>query len=142
MHTFTEETDRLLAAIHADVRARLSRPPPLGRPRTLEELTAAAESTVTAAGLGGDEALRVWREVLYGQIVADLAPDRARIDAPTMILWGDQDTICDAESQERLLKEIVDSRMVVFTGLGHAPHWESPDAVARELEAFAVELVL
>ncbi len=64
MHTFTEETDRLLAAIHADVRARLSGPPPLSRPRTLEELTAAAESTVTAAGLGGDEALRVWREVL------------------------------------------------------------------------------
>jgi pimeloyl-ACP methyl ester carboxylesterase len=85
---------------------------------------------------------RVWREVLYGNIVADLAPDRARIDAPTLILWGDRDAICDEPAQKRLLREIVESRMIVLRGLGHAPHWEAPDAVAREIDAFANELAL
>jgi pimeloyl-ACP methyl ester carboxylesterase len=36
-----------------------------------------------------------------------------------------------------LAAAIADSRLVVYTGLAHSPHWEEPDQVAAEIAAFA-----
>jgi L-2,4-diaminobutyrate decarboxylase len=64
VHTFTpadEATARALADYCLD---RLAMSAPLDRPQTPEQLDAAAGETVTTAGIGAEESLRVWSEVL------------------------------------------------------------------------------
>lgn len=75
VHGWTKETERLAKAVFEYARERLLLDPaPLDGPRSAEELLAAAGETVTARGLGGDEALRVFAEVL--------APACVSIDNP------------------------------------------------------------
>ena len=64
MHRWTEETWALAHAIvrYAEDRIRLE--PPLDGPLPPEELARRAGKTITADGIGGEEALRVWAEVL------------------------------------------------------------------------------
>jgi L-2,4-diaminobutyrate decarboxylase len=64
MHRYTEETEALSHAIVAYARHRIASPQPLDRTVSAEELDRRAGRTITAGGLGGDEALRLWAEVL------------------------------------------------------------------------------
>ncbi|MGZ8595009.1 MAG: pyridoxal phosphate-dependent decarboxylase family protein [Actinomycetota bacterium] len=64
MHEYTEATEVLARAIAAHTRTRIASPPPLGRPAPPDELTGRAGVTVTPEGIGGEEALRIWTEVL------------------------------------------------------------------------------
>ena len=64
MHRYTDE-DRVTAeALASYCLDRLAMAAPLDRPRSPEALDAEAGATVTAQGLGGTEALRLWAEVL------------------------------------------------------------------------------
>jgi non-heme chloroperoxidase len=69
-----------------------------------------------------------------------LSPDHAarlgEIDAPTLILWGEQDAMFSREEQGRLASTIPDARLEVYPKTGHAVHWERPEQVVRDLEAF------
>jgi glutamate/tyrosine decarboxylase-like PLP-dependent enzyme len=64
MHRYTDETEALARAIVAYARSRIASPQPLDGSASGEELTRRAGHTVTPEGLGGDEALRIWAEVL------------------------------------------------------------------------------
>jgi glutamate/tyrosine decarboxylase-like PLP-dependent enzyme len=64
MHRYTEATEELSRAIVAYARDRIADPQPLDRIASSEELARRAGATVTSAGLGGREALRIWAEVL------------------------------------------------------------------------------
>jgi glutamate/tyrosine decarboxylase-like PLP-dependent enzyme len=64
MHHYTPETEQLSRAIVAYARNRIASPQPLDRIESSEELSKRAGETVTAEGLGGEEALRIWTEVL------------------------------------------------------------------------------
>jgi L-2,4-diaminobutyrate decarboxylase len=64
MHRYTDETDALSRAIVAYARSRIASPQPLDGSATGEELSRRAGETITAGGIGGEEALRVWAEVL------------------------------------------------------------------------------
>jgi glutamate/tyrosine decarboxylase-like PLP-dependent enzyme len=64
MHGYTEDTEALTAAIVAYVRARIADPVPLDGPATADDLARRAGGTITPEGIGGEEALRVWSEVL------------------------------------------------------------------------------
>ncbi len=64
MHRYTAETEALSRAIVAYARGRIASPQPLDGSATGEELTRRAGATVTPEGIGGEEALRVWAEVL------------------------------------------------------------------------------
>ena len=83
---------------------------------------------------------RVWRD--YWEGVA-LAPyDAARlgeIDAPTLILWGEQDIIFSREDQEQLAAAIPGATLKVYPQTGHAVHWDRPEQVVRDLEEFMKE---
>ncbi|NNE10765.1 MAG: aminotransferase class V-fold PLP-dependent enzyme [Ilumatobacter sp.] len=65
MHRHDDSTEVLTQAVvrYAVDRVRLD-PPPLDRPRTIEELRAMAGHTVTEHGIGGLEALRIFGDVL------------------------------------------------------------------------------
>jgi pimeloyl-ACP methyl ester carboxylesterase len=78
----------------------------------------------------------VWRETFEGLMADESFKELHTIKAPTLILWGDQDTILPRSDQEALAAAIPGSRLVVYAGAGHAFYWEEPDRVASDLVAF------
>jgi glutamate/tyrosine decarboxylase-like PLP-dependent enzyme len=64
MHGFDEDTEELARAIMAYARGRIANPVPLDAPAPADELARRAGQTITPEGIGGEEALRVWQEVL------------------------------------------------------------------------------
>ncbi len=77
MHEYDEVTKALAAAIvaHALTRIGNDRPPVL--PASPVELGRRASRTITAGGLGGEEALRIWAEIL--------APSTLSMDHPAFL---------------------------------------------------------
>ena len=75
MHDFTEETERLARAIEAYARDRIALPQPLDRTVSVEELDTLAGQTISPDGIGWEEALRLWADVL--------APATISTDHPT-----------------------------------------------------------
>jgi non-heme chloroperoxidase len=83
---------------------------------------------------------RVWRDYYEG--VVRTVDDTARlgeIGAPTLILWGEQDAVLPREEQERRAAVIPDATLRVCPDTGHLVHWERPEWVVRDLEAFIKE---
>jgi pimeloyl-ACP methyl ester carboxylesterase len=60
-----------------------------------------------------------------------------RIGAPTMLAWGDRDSLFPLPIAEHAARLIPNARMHVFPGVGHCPHVECPRALASALDAFA-----
>lgn len=80
---------------------------------------------------------RVWRDYYAGVILTVNDTARLReIVAPTLILWGEQDAFLSREEQERSATTIPDATLKVYPETGHAPHWERPEWVVRDLKAF------
>ena len=84
---------------------------------------------------------RVWRATFAGFLEADFSAQLGRIEAPTLIVWGDRDALCARNEQEALAAAIAGSRLVVYPGAGHALHWEEPERFAADLVAFTESLV-
>jgi L-2,4-diaminobutyrate decarboxylase len=65
VHEWDETTETLATSILAYTAERLHlRPPPLDGPRSFADLQAVAGETITAGGIGGEEALRLFTDVL------------------------------------------------------------------------------
>ena len=80
MHRFGEEAERLAEAVRDYARGRLRLDPvPLDGPRAYAELAADAGQTVTAKGLGWQEAMRVYADVL--------APATVSVDHPRYLAF-------------------------------------------------------
>ncbi|MEU6878775.1 alpha/beta hydrolase [Streptomyces sp. NPDC046712] len=82
---------------------------------------------------------RVWRETLRGLLETDLRSTLSGILVPTLVVWGDQDTLLTREDQQTILDTIPDSRLLVYEGAGHVVYWEAPDRVLRDLAAFTAD---
>jgi non-heme chloroperoxidase len=81
---------------------------------------------------------RVWRATLRALMDADLTRELGNIQAPTMLLWGDQDVFVSRSEQDSLLAAIPGSRLSIYPGIGHAPHWEDPKRFAAEIGDFVL----
>ena len=82
---------------------------------------------------------RVWRDYMEGAVLSidhDYMVQLREIDVPTLILWGEQDALFPREEQERLAAAIPGSTLKVYPESGHVVHWERPEQVVRDLEAF------
>ena len=80
---------------------------------------------------------RVWRDYLEGVVLAvDDTSRLGEIEVPTLILWGEQDAFLEREDQQRRAAAIPDARLKVYPDTGHVVHWERPEWVVRDLEAF------
>ena len=82
---------------------------------------------------------RVWKHALDGLIAFDDAADLGRITAPTLLIWGDHDTVVSREEQQRLKDAIAHAQLKVYLETGHSPQWERPQKVAADLDAFMRE---
>jgi pimeloyl-ACP methyl ester carboxylesterase len=79
---------------------------------------------------------RVWRQTFEGAMNDDFSAELECISAPTLVLWGDQDTLLTRDDEEALALEIPNARLVVYEGVGHLLYVEQPERVARDLAAF------
>jgi pimeloyl-ACP methyl ester carboxylesterase len=62
-----------------------------------------------------------------------------RIQAPTLVLWGDDDRWIPIAHADRFVAAIPGSRKVVIPACGHVPQEEKPEEVARLLLSFVAE---
>jgi pimeloyl-ACP methyl ester carboxylesterase len=80
------------------------------------------------------------REGYRGQIAAALAHDTydrlPGIEAPTLILTGDDDRVIPGESSEVLARRITGARLEVIPGSGHLFFLERPEHTLRLLREF------
>jgi pimeloyl-ACP methyl ester carboxylesterase len=83
---------------------------------------------------------RVWMATLGGLLEDDSLEELNRIKAPTLIVWGDKDTVIPRSDQETLLERIAGSRLVVYPSAGHALYWEEPAQFASDIVAFIENL--
>jgi len=80
---------------------------------------------------------RVWHDYMEGVLLAGgHAAQLREINAPTLLLWGEQNTFFPREEQEQLASTFPDARLKVYPETGHAVHWERPEQVVRDLQAF------
>src|SRR5215213_2939957 len=82
---------------------------------------------------------RVWRDYMEQAVLSidhDYVVGLREIDVPTLILWGEQDSLFPREEQERLAGAIPGATLKVYPETGHAVHWDRPEQVVRDLEVF------
>ena len=60
----------------------------------------------------------------------------AKIESPTLILWGRQDTILEIEFAQKFLDTLPDAQLKWVEECGHVPHLEQPDVTAEEITSF------
>ncbi|MCD0460455.1 alpha/beta fold hydrolase [Roseiconus lacunae] len=60
----------------------------------------------------------------------------SKLDLPTMIIWGHQDTITPPSTGREFQRRIKGSRLEFIDDCGHAPNWEQPEAFADLLDEF------
>ncbi len=63
-----------------------------------------------------------------------------KIEAPTLIIWGDRDQLFPVAYGEKGHKLLKDARFLVLSDVGHAPQVEVPEEVARHLKQFIAGL--
>lgn len=78
----------------------------------------------------------VWRSALDGVLGTNDAVELGRIAAPTLLLSGEGHAYFGRVEQERLAAAIPGATLMLYPETGTAPHWERPERVAADLEAF------
>jgi len=68
------------------------------------------------------------------------AVDLGAIEVPTLIVWGDRDTLFPVSHAQVLARAIPNARLELIPGVGHCPHLESPGRLARALRRFVQTL--
>ena len=58
----------------------------------------------------------------------------AGIEAPTLILWGDEDRLIPLSAGEWLNQTMRNSKLVVYSGIGHLPQEEAPEKTLTDLK--------
>lgn len=99
---------------------------------------------VAEAAVAGyiDESTKVtaatWRGALKGML-DESANDIAPVTVPTLVIWGAHDSVFGPEHQKALAHSVINGRVIQYENSGHAPHWEYPQRVARDIQAFINE---
>ena len=84
--------------------------------------------------------VRVFQAALGAMLKVNLVSQLKEINCPALLIWGDKDAVCLQPGQELMAKEMKQAKLVVYEGIGHSPHWEKPDRVARHLRLFVKTL--
>jgi pimeloyl-ACP methyl ester carboxylesterase len=74
--------------------------------------------------------------LLRGTSALGLPDAIGRIRAPTLVVWGDQDTWAPLADADRFVAAIPGARKAVIAGCGHVPQEERPQEFGDVLKAF------
>ncbi len=69
-------------------------------------------------------------------VLQDPQPLLARITAPTLLVWGEQDAMIPIANAQDYLRAIPGAKLVTFPGVGHLPHEEAPAATLPAVRSF------
>ncbi len=61
------------------------------------------------------------------------------ITIPALILWGSRDTTIPAQHAELFHRDIPNSKVIIYDGIGHVPHEEIPEKTVSDVQAFLNE---
>lgn len=78
----------------------------------------------------------VWKAILNGLCGATPPTESGTIQAPTLILWGAQDSLLPRSDQETLAARIPGAVLKVYPGVAHLVLWECPEPVAQDAASF------
>ncbi|CAL7960227.1 AB hydrolase-1 domain-containing protein [Gammaproteobacteria bacterium] len=76
------------------------------------------------------------RAILVKVVNEDVTALLSQIKAPTLLLWGDQDTSTPLAAGAIMHKMISGSKLKVFSGSGHFPFLDNYEKVVMELDGF------
>ena len=80
---------------------------------------------------------RVWRDTMSGMLAKNSTVRLSKILAPTLIIWGDRETVFPKRADQELLRNgIPNARLKVYEGTGHCPNWEEPVRFVKDLLGF------
>jgi non-heme chloroperoxidase len=79
---------------------------------------------------------RVWRAALAGLLETEPFTGLGGSRIPALLIWGDRDGMFSRAEQDALVTSLPIASLKVYRETGHAPHWERPEEVVRDLERF------
>lgn len=82
---------------------------------------------------------RALNQKIFQQLMANfiaLEPELGKIQAPTLLLWGDQDRLLDVSSIEVMQPLLKHPSVVIMQACGHAPMIERPEVSAAHYLTF------
>ncbi|MDQ3931505.1 MAG: alpha/beta hydrolase [Actinomycetota bacterium] len=84
----------------------------------------------------------VWKGAFESRwnLEGDFSAQLGMIEAPTLIVWGEQDARYGRAEQEALASAITGARLVIYQDAGHLLHWEEPELFASDLVDFVQRL--
>ncbi len=80
---------------------------------------------------------KIWKD--WQPLKFSLAPILPLIQAPVLIIWGDQDKMTDVGGVAFLEKKLKNCRTVIMKDTGHAPMMEKPEESAKAYLSFLKE---
>jgi non-heme chloroperoxidase len=84
---------------------------------------------------------RVWKQTFGALLDYDDVASLPRITAPTLLLWGENDTLVSRDMQDQMVRCIPSVELVVYSGVGHTPRWEDPSRFSGDIAAFIAALL-
>jgi pimeloyl-ACP methyl ester carboxylesterase len=72
-------------------------------------------------------------------VLEDPVPVLRRIEAPTLLLWGEKDRLIPYTNASDYLRALPNATLVAFPNLGHVPHEEAPADSLKPLTTFLAQ---
>lgn len=79
---------------------------------------------------------RVWKALLEGMLSTPPADGLAQQGIPTLLVWGDNDSVFPEEERGALARRLPEAERLDYEDTGHATHWERPEQFAEDLHDF------
>jgi pimeloyl-ACP methyl ester carboxylesterase len=77
-----------------------------------------------------------WHGLAHGITADEPLDNLKKIRVPTLIFWGEKDSIFTREDQDVLVRTIQSAKLKVYPETGHALHWERPEEFTHDLLQF------
>jgi non-heme chloroperoxidase len=84
---------------------------------------------------------RVWKATLEGLLEDNSSEELDKIKSPTLIVWGDKDTIVPRSDQETFNMAIANSQLLIYPSAGHVLYCEEPARFASDVTDFIKKLM-
>lgn len=78
----------------------------------------------------------VWKKATRMLMTEDYSAHLAKITAPTLLIWGEQDAVFPYEDQVRLQHAIPHAQFKSYPEVGHNIQWEIPNQIGEDIAAF------
>jgi pimeloyl-ACP methyl ester carboxylesterase len=83
----------------------------------------------------------VWKSTLKGLLEDNTSSHLYKIKCPTLLIWGDKDTIVARSDQKAIANAIANSQLIIYPGAGYALYCEEPARTASDISAFVTKLL-